>query len=137
MMLLAQMLPTSLGALEELLGWELRSSTVSLQGSGQAKPDGADLADLVPSDAMGPLELAEQAERAAAAWDLLDRSSLTLKERRVVMLRFGLDDSNEWRTLAEVARELDCSREYCRQVVQRALDKLRSTGIATDLMDAV
>jgi RNA polymerase sigma factor (sigma-70 family) len=134
---LAQMLPTSLGALEELLGWELRSSTVSLQGSGQAKPDGADLADLVPSDAMGPLELAEQAERAAAAWDLLDRSSLTLKERRVVMLRFGLDDSNEWRTLAEVARELDCSREYCRQVVQRALDKLRSTGIATDLMDAV
>jgi len=134
---LAQMLPTSLGALEELLGWELRSSTVSLQGSGQAKPDGADLADLVPSDAMGPLELAEQAERAAAAWDLLDRSSLTLKERRVVMLRFGLDDSNEWRTLAEVARELDCSREYCRQVVQRALDKLRSTGIATDLMNAV
>jgi hypothetical protein len=134
---LAQMLPTSLGALEELLGWELRSSTVSLQGSGQAKPDGADLADLVPSDAMGPLELAEQAEHAAAAWDLLDRSSLTLKERRVVMLRFGLDDSNEWRTLAEVARELDCSREYCRQVVQRALDKLRSTGIATDLMNAV
>ena len=42
-------------------------------------------------------------------------------------LRFGLDGTNEWRTLAEVARHMNCSREYCRQVVQRALRKLRKT----------
>ena len=51
------------------------------------------------------------------------------------MLRFGLDGSNEWRTLAEVARLLGCSREYCRQVVQRALRKLRKAGIQSGLVE--
>ena len=47
----------------------------------------------------------------------------------------GLDGGNEWRTLAEVARQLGCSREYCRQVVQRALRKLRKTGIQSGLVE--
>ena len=51
-------------------------------------------------------------------------------------LRFGLDGTNEWRTLAEVARHMNCSREYCRQVVQRALRKLRKTGIQSGLVEA-
>jgi len=51
-----------------------------------------------------------------------------------VMLRFGLDGSHEWRTLAEVARQLQCSREYCRQVVQRALRKLRRAGIESGMV---
>ena len=51
------------------------------------------------------------------------------------MLRFGLDGSNEWRTLAEEARQLQCSREYCRQVVQRALRKLRKCGIDNGLAE--
>jgi DNA-directed RNA polymerase sigma subunit (sigma70/sigma32) len=66
----------------------------------------------------------------------LEKASLTPKERTVVMLRFGLDGSNEWRTLAEVARHLSCSREYCRQVVQRALRKLRKAGIESGLVEA-
>jgi len=51
------------------------------------------------------------------------------------MLRFGLDGSHEWRTLAEVARQLNCSREYCRQVLQRALRKLRRSGQETGLVE--
>ena len=82
------------------------------------------------------MEQAEIDERTASAWTLLDRSNLTPKERTVVMLRFGLDGSNEWRTLAEVARHMGCSREYCRQVVQRALRKLRKTGIQNGLIEA-
>jgi DNA-directed RNA polymerase sigma subunit (sigma70/sigma32) len=82
------------------------------------------------------MERAELAERSASVWVLLERSNLTPKERTVLMLRFGLDGSHEWRTLAEVARQLDCSREYCRQVVQRALRKLRKTGIETGLVEA-
>jgi len=58
------------------------------------------------------------------------------KERVVIMLRFGLDGSNEWRTLAEVARQLSCSREYCRQVVQRSLRKLRRTGLQSGLVES-
>ena len=36
---------------------------------------------------------------------------------------------------AEVARLLGCSREYCRQVVQRALRKLRKAGIQAGLVE--
>jgi len=68
-------------------------------------------------------------------WMLLERANLTPKERTVVMLRFGLDGTHEWRTLAEVARQLSCSREYCRQVVKRALHKLHQAGIETGLVE--
>ncbi len=77
----------------------------------------------------------EHEERTASAWKLLDKANLTEKERRIVSLRFGLDGSNEWRTLAEVARHMSCSREYCRQVVQRSLRKLRKAGIQNGLVD--
>ena len=76
------------------------------------------------------------AERTATVWTLLEQANLTPRERTVVMLRFGLDGSHEWRTLAEVARHLECSREYCRQVVQRALRKLRKTGIECGWVEA-
>ena len=134
---LAQLLSMPLDQVEELWGWELRSISVSLQGPVNAMDDGLALLDLVPSDAMAPMELAEQAERSASVWTLLDHSTMTAKERRVVVLHFGLDGGNDSRTLAQVARELDCSREYCRQVVQRALVKLRSRGVETGLIQAV
>ena len=120
---------------EDLLGCELRSVTVSLQGVVKSKSDPSELVDVLPSEEIPPLEQAEIAERTASAWKLLDKSNLTPKERTVVMLRFGLDGSNEWRTLAEVARQMNCSREYCRQVVQRALRKPRKTGIQHGLVD--
>jgi RNA polymerase sigma factor (sigma-70 family) len=134
---LAQLLPMPLDQVEELLGCELRSISVSLQGPVHAMGDGSALLDLVASDAMAPMELAEQAERSASVWMLLDHSTMTAKERRVVVLHFGLDGGNDSRTLAQVARELDCSREYCRQVVQRSLVKLRSRGVETGLIEAV
>ena len=121
---------------EELLACELRSITVSLQGAVKSKADPSELVDILPSEEVPPMELAELAERSASAWSLLDKSNLTPKERTILSLRFGLDGSNEWRTLAEVARQMNCSREYCRQVVQRALRKLRKTGIQSGLLEA-
>jgi len=120
---------------EELLECELRSITVSLQGAVKSKADPSELVDILPSEEVPPMELAELAERSASAWSLLDKSNLTPKERTILSLRFGLDGSNEWRTLAEVARQMNCSREYCRQVVQRALRKLRKTGIQSGLLE--
>ena len=120
---------------EELLACELRSITVSLQGAVKSKTDPSELVDILPSEEVPPMELAELAERSASAWSLLDKSNLTPKERTILSLRFGLDGSNEWRTLAEVARQMNCSREYCRQVVQRALRKLRKTGIQNGLLE--
>ena len=123
--------------IDELLSCELRSITVSLQGTVKSKSDPSELVDILPSDQTPPMELAESAERTASAWTLLDKANLTEKERRIVSLRFGLDGSNEWRTLAEVARHMNCSREYCRQVVQRALRKLRKAGIQNGLVDSI
>ena len=132
---LAESMQISLSEVEDLLGCELRSVTVSLQGVVKSKSDPSELVDVLPSDEIPPMERAEIAERTASAWKLLDKSNLTPKERTVVMLRFGLDGSHEWRTLAEVARHMNCSREYCRQVVQRALRKLRKTGIQQGLVE--
>ncbi len=133
---LARAMDLPLLEVEDLLGCELRSVTVSLQGVVKSKADPTELVDVLPSDEMPPMERAELAERSASVWKLLDQSNLTPKERTVVMLRFGLDGGHEWRTLAEVARQLGCSREYCRQVVQRALRKLRKAGIQSGLVEA-
>ena len=130
---LARVLQLPLAEVEELLGCELRSITVSLQGVVKSKSEPSELVDVLPSPELPPMERAERAERMASVWTLLEQASLTPKERTVVLLRFGLDGSHEWRTLAEVARQLDCSREYCRQVVQRALRKLRKSGIEAGL----
>jgi RNA polymerase primary sigma factor len=114
----------------------LRSVTVSLQGVVKSKSDPSELVDVLPSDELPPMERAEIAERSASVWTLLGKANLTPKERTVVTLRFGLDGTNEWRTLAEVARHMNCSREYCRQVVQRALRKLRKTGVQSGLVES-
>ena len=133
---LAASMKLPLDEVEDLLACELRSITVSLQGIVNSKSDPSELLDLLPSDEVPPMELAELAERSSAAWKLLDKANLTPKERTVVTLRFGLDGSRQWRTLAEVARQMNCSREYCRQVVQRALRKLRRTGIQSGLVES-
>ena len=133
---IAKKMRIPLDEVEELLSCELRSITVSLQGVVKSKSDPSELVDILPSEEVPPMELAELAERSASAWSLLDKSNLTPKERTILSLRFGLDGTNEWRTLAEVARQMNCSREYCRQVVQRALRKLRKTGIQSGLLEA-
>ncbi|WP_320674379.1 sigma-70 family RNA polymerase sigma factor [Prochlorococcus sp. MIT 1341] len=132
---LAEFMRIPLSEVEELLGCELRSVTVSLQGVVKSKADPSELVDILPSEQTPPMEIAELAERSDSVWTLLDNSNLTPKERTILTLRFGLDGSNEWRTLAEVARHMNCSREYCRQVVQRALRKLRKTGMQSGLIE--
>ncbi len=133
---LAVTMKLPLEEVEDLLACELRSITVSLQGVIKSKSDPSELVDLLPSDETPPMELVELAERSASAWQLLNKANLTPKERTVVTLRFGLDGTHQWRTLAEVARQMNCSREYCRQVVQRALRKLRKAGIQSGLIES-
>jgi RNA polymerase primary sigma factor len=59
--------------------------------------------------------------------------SLTPRERRVIELRFGLD--NEYsRTLAEVGTELGLSKERIRQIEKEALAKLRHPSNSRELI---
>ena len=50
--------------------------------------------------------------------------SLTGRERRVLQLRFGLEDGRA-RTLEEVGKEFNVTRERIRQIEAKALRKLR------------
>ncbi len=51
-------------------------------------------------------------------------SNLTLRERQVIELRFGLVDDHD-HTLEEVGRKLKVTRERVRQIEERAIRKLR------------
>jgi RNA polymerase primary sigma factor len=59
---------------------------------------------------------------------------LTPKEERVLRLRYGLDDDRP-RTLEEVGKEFNVTRERIRQIEAKAIRKLRSPARARRLMD--
>jgi len=75
-----------------------------------------DRAALAPADAASHQLLKEQVEA------VLD--SLSGRERRVLQLRFGLEDGRS-RTLEEVGKEFNVTRERIRQIEYKALRKLR------------
>jgi RNA polymerase primary sigma factor len=52
---------------------------------------------------------------------------LTPRERRIVMLRFGLGGEAE-HTLEEIGKHFDLSRERIRQIEQAAMEKLRGSS---------
>jgi RNA polymerase primary sigma factor len=91
------------------------------------------LGDFLPDDkAPAPAEVAtrqmlkEQMEKVLA--------SLNERERRVLELRFGLDDGRG-RTLEEVGREFGVTRERIRQIEAKALRKLRHPSRSKKLRD--
>ncbi len=80
-------------------------------------------ADLLhDADAESPDDAAEQQLLREQIEDVL--ASLTSRERRVLQLRFGLEDGR-LRTLEEVGREFGVTRERIRQIEAKALRKLR------------
>jgi len=61
-------------------------------------------------------------------------NSLTGRERRVLQLRFGLEDGRA-RTLEEIGKEFHLTRERIRQIEERALRKLRHPSRSRKLRD--
>ncbi len=61
-------------------------------------------------------------------------ASLTDRERQVVRLRFGLQDGRA-RTLEEVGKEFNVTRERIRQIEAKALRKLRHPSRSKRLKD--
>ena len=61
-------------------------------------------------------------------------SELTDRERKVILLRFGLEDDRS-RTLEEVGKEFNVTRERIRQIEAKALRKLRHPSRSRKLKD--
>lgn len=59
---------------------------------------------------------------------------LTPREEKVIRLRYGLDDGRQ-RTLEEVGKEFDVTRERIRQIEAKALRKLRQPSKSKKLRD--
>ena len=81
------------------------------------------LGDFIEDESMpAPLELASQQLLRSQIEEALSR--LSDRERRIIILRFGLEDG-QFRTLEEVGREFGITRERIRQIEAKALRKLR------------
>ena len=61
-------------------------------------------------------------------------NSLTPREEKVLRLRYGVDDGRP-RTLEEVGREFNVTRERIRQIEAKALRKLRHPSRSKHLKD--
>ena len=91
------------------------------------------LADFIPDeDASEPAEAASFTLLKEQLMDVL--STLTPREEKVLRLRFGLEDGRT-RTLEEVGKEFNVTRERIRQIEAKALRKLRHPSRSKKLRD--
>jgi RNA polymerase primary sigma factor len=125
----AEMAP---GRVREIL--RISQDTVSLEQP--LGDDAFNLSDILEDDAVvAPSDAATRAMLTAAVRSVL--ADLSERERKVVRLRFGLDDGQA-RTLEEVGKEFGVTRERVRQIESKSLAKLRQplrSGQLRDYLD--
>ena len=93
------------------------------------------LGDFIPDDdAPAPAEAASFALMKEQLMEVLD--TLTPREEKVLRLRFGLDDGHQ-RTLEEVGKVFNVTRERIRQIEAKALRKLRHPSRSKKLKDYI
>ena len=91
------------------------------------------LGDFIPDDDVpAPAEAAAFSMLKEQLVEVLD--TLTEREQKVLRLRFGLDDGRT-RTLEEVGKTFDVTRERIRQIEAKALRKLRHPSRSKKLKD--
>lgn len=91
------------------------------------------LGDFIPDDdAPAPAEAASHTLLKEQLSDVLQ--TLTQREEKVLRLRFGLEDGRS-RTLEEVGKEFNVTRERIRQIEAKALRKLRHPSRSKKLKD--
>ena len=91
------------------------------------------LGDFIPDDdALAPADAASMLLLKEQLGDVL--KTLTPREEKVLALRFGLEDGHP-RTLEEVGKEFNVTRERIRQIEAKALRKLRHPSRSKKLKD--
>ncbi len=95
--------------------------------------DDSNLGDFIEDQkALAPSDVASLQDRRLQIEAVLNE--LPARERDVIRMRFGLNDERA-RTLEEVGREFDVTRERIRQIEAKALRKLRHPSRAKRLKD--
>lgn len=91
------------------------------------------LGDFIPDDDVpAPVDAAAYSMLKEQLMEMLD--TLSDREKKVLMLRFGLEDGRP-RTLEEVGKEFNVTRERIRQIEAKALRKLRHPSRSKKLKD--
>lgn len=117
---IAKAMDVSVEKVREVL--KISSDPISLD-TPIGEEDDSHLGDFIRDETvMGPEEAASYSALQEQISKLLD--TLTEREKRVLILRFGLEDGRT-RTLEEVGKEFDVTRERIRQIEAKALRKLR------------
>lgn len=95
--------------------------------------DDSKIADFIEDETIrSPVEMATQNLLKEQLMAVID--TLTPREQKVIRLRYGLDDSHP-RTLEEVGKEFNVTRERIRQIEAKALRKLRHPNRSKKLVD--
>ena len=111
---------------------KIAQDTVSLETPIGEEED-SHLADFIVDDrAMTPGETVEATMRKEQLLEVLN--TLTPREEKVLRLRYGIDDG-KIRTLEEVGKEFNVTRERIRQIEAKALRKLRHPSRSKKLKD--
>ena len=91
------------------------------------------LGDFLPDDHLPmPADAASYSMLRDQLYEVLE--TLSDREQKVIRLRFGLDDGRQ-RTLEEVGKEFEVTRERIRQIEAKALRKLRHPSRSRKLRD--
>ena len=91
------------------------------------------MADFIEDESVkAPVEVASQNLLREQLLAVIE--TLTPREQKVIRLRYGLDDSHS-RTLEEVGKEFNVTRERIRQIEAKALRKLKNPNRSKKLVD--
>ncbi len=123
-----------MGISEEKVGEikEIAQEPTSLEGPAGEEGD-SEVSDFIPDEnAKSPVEVVTQTILKDELLSVID--TLTPREQKVIRLRYGLDDSHP-RTLEEVGKEFNVTRERIRQIEAKALRKLRNPSRSKKLKD--
>lgn len=127
---IAKAMDMTVGKVREIM--KISQEPVSLE-TPIGEEDDSHLGDFIPDDDVPvPAEAAAFTLLKEQLIEVLD--TLTEREQKVLRLRFGLDDGRA-RTLEEVGKEFNVTRERIRQIEAKALRKLRHPSRSKKLKD--
>jgi len=129
-------LAVEIGVSTEKVDWLFEASSrepISLETPIGDDEEGSELRDFI-EDMNAPAPEEQAAHSMCREQILRILNTLTPRERRVIQLRFGLDDGRG-RTLDEVGVEFGVTRERIRQIERQALNKLRHPSRSRTLIE--